>query len=190
VDPIELLPLCIPTFERTQIGYFVTGSVASASYGEQRFTRDVDVVVHLESDDDEIICACFPEPEFYVSRQAVQAAIASAGQFNVVHAASGFKIDFMVSGLSEFDRSRFARARKVEILPGLEVRMASPEDVTVKKLEYFRAGGSDKHIRDIAGILRVLGDGVDRAYIDHWAARLGLEEQWAIARARADDPSY
>lgn len=184
MDPAELLRVCVPVFERSSIGYFVTGSIASGVYGEVRFTRDIDIVVHLGGADIEVIVACFPESEFYVSPDAVREAINRASQFNVLHPASGLKLDFMVSAMGEFDRSRFARTRTAELAPGLEVRLASPEDVILKKLEYFRAGGSDKHIRDIAGVLRFQGESVDAVYIQRWVERLGLTEQWDLARAR------
>jgi hypothetical protein len=188
VDPLELFAMHASELDRLQIGYFVTGSVATMAFGEMRQTADIDVVVHLEHDDAEAICACFPEPEFYVSLEVVERAIARADQFNVLHPSSGFKIDFMVSSMSEFDRSRFARTRKMRIPSGEQIRFASPEDVIIKKLEYFKMGGSDKHLRDIAGVLRVLGEGVDRGYIVGWAERLELVDQWEMARSRADAP--
>ncbi len=43
---------------------------------------------------------------------------------------------------------------------------------------FYRAGGSDKHRRDIASVLRTSGDEVDTAYIDRWAATLGVAEVW------------
>ena len=187
MDPLDLLRVCVPVFDRLHIGYFVTGSVASATYGEFRNTNDIDIVVHVDVDDTDTICNCFPEPEFYVSREAVRDAIVRAGQFNVLHSTSGFKIDFMVSSFDEFDRSRFARAKLVPLAEGFVLKMASPEDVIIKKLEYFKLGGSDKHLRDIAGILRVTGDDVDRDYIGRWVARLDLETEWEATLARADD---
>ena len=64
---------------------------------------------------------------------------------------------------------------------------ASPEGVILKKLEYYREGGSDKHLRDIAGILRISGDQVDFAYIGDWATRLDLAEIWAKVRKTATE---
>jgi hypothetical protein len=55
---------------------------------------------------------------------------------------------------------------------------ASPEDVILMKLDFHRRGGSDKHLRDIAGILRVSGEQLDRGYLDSWARHMGLEETW------------
>ncbi|MBX9790761.1 MAG: hypothetical protein K2Y37_17730 [Pirellulales bacterium] len=71
------------------------------------------------------------------------------------------------------------RARELAILPDRGVRFASPEDVILKKLQAYREGGSDKHLRDIVGVLKVQ-DSIDRDYISHWASRLGVENEWQI----------
>jgi len=60
-----------------------------------------------------------------------------------------------------------------------------PEDVIVRKLEYFREGRSEKHLRDIAGMLRVTGEAIDRQAIEEWTQRMGLAEEWTLARATA-----
>lgn len=50
-------------------------------------------------------------------------------------------------------------------------------------MEYYREGGSEKHLRDIAGTLKVRAEDVDRSYVADWAERLGLSEIWsALAR--------
>lgn len=104
--------------------------------------------------------------------------VARHRQFNVIHPASGLKVDVMVPVMDELDRSRFGRARRVEPGPGLTASFASPEDVILKKLQYFDAGGSERHLRDIAGMLRVSGNDVDREYVTRWADRLGLDGLW------------
>ena len=48
----------------------------------------------------------------------------------------------------------------------------------MKKLEYFREGGSEKHVRDILGVLKVQGDGIDLDYLENWIRRLGLAAVW------------
>jgi hypothetical protein len=53
------------------------------------------------------------------------------------------------------------------------------EDVILKKMAFYRDGGSEKHLRDIAGILKISSGGIDLAYIGDWAKKLGLEEIWA-----------
>jgi hypothetical protein len=62
--------------------------------------------------------------------------------------------------------------------------VASPEDVIIGKMLYYREGGSEKHLRDITGILKVSGDQVDRAYVARWAAELGVTEIWQAVLRR------
>jgi hypothetical protein len=55
--------------------------------------------------------------------------------------------------------------------------VAPPECVIVRKLEYYREGGSDKHLRDIRSMLAVSGDQINRAELDEWIHRRGLEAE-------------
>jgi hypothetical protein len=178
VDPAELLEKLARALEALRLRYLVTGSMATIFYGEPRFTNDIDVVVELADQDVRGLLAAFPSPDFYVDEESARRAVARHGQFNVIHPRSALKIDVMVASLDAFDRSRFARVRRVRTAPQLEVAFASPEDVILKKLEYHHAGGSAKHLRDIAGVLRVSGHEIDRAYIATWAERLGVAELW------------
>lgn len=45
-------------------------------------------------------------------------------------------------------------------------------------MDFFREGGSEKHLRDITGILMVSGDQLDHDYIENWAEQMGLETIW------------
>jgi hypothetical protein len=49
-------------------------------------------------------------------------------------------------------------------------------------------GGGDRHLRDIAGILRVTGDGVNRAEVERWASKLGYLEIWQQIVEKVDAP--
>ena len=174
----ELLRRVAAALEALDIPYFVTGSMATIAYGEPRFTRDIDVVVRLEKQDIGRLRSEFPEEEFYLSPEAAGEAIEHSGQFNILHPGSGLKIDPMVAGSGEFDACRFSRLRKLQIGPSSEAAFASPEDVIIKKLEYYRQGESDKHLRDIAGVVKVMGDALDRGYIESWSRLLNLESLW------------
>lgn len=52
-------------FETIGLPYMVTGSVASAIYGEPRLVLDVDLVVELGVERAEQVLDAFPETEFY-----------------------------------------------------------------------------------------------------------------------------
>ena len=55
----------------------------------------------------------------------------------------------------------------------------------LKKLLFHGEGGSDKHLRDVAGVLKISGDEIDFAYVDEWAERLGVTDLWRRVRERA-----
>jgi hypothetical protein len=44
MGPFELLQKVAEAFERLDIPYLVTGSVAAMAYGEPRLTNDIDIV--------------------------------------------------------------------------------------------------------------------------------------------------
>ncbi len=50
--------------------------------------------------------------------------------------------------------------------------MASPEHLIIAKLRYYREGESEKHLRDIRGILAQTQ--VDKGYLEHWIKFLRL----------------
>jgi hypothetical protein len=129
--------------------------------------------------------------EFYLSEDAMREAIRTSFQFNVIHPGSGNKIDFMLPRQDEWARVQMTRARPVRLLPDRDVTIAAPEDVILGKLWYFSLGGGDRHLRDIAGILRVTGEGVNRTEVERWAARLGYLEirQQIVAKVDAPDSS-
>ena len=179
----DLLRRIIQVLEEMEIPYVVVGSIASGAYGEPRMTQDIDVVVDIHPDQVARFCAAFPPEEFYVSPQAALRAVRTRGQFNVIHPTSGNKIDLIVLKKEPWNLEQMSRRRREKLLPGCEGYVASPADVIISKMAYYREGGSEKHLRDITGILKVSGEEVDRAYVAQWSRALGLTEIWqAILR--------
>ena len=56
--------------------------------------------------------------------------------------------------------------------------LAPPEYVIVRKLEYFNEGGSDKHLRDIRGMLDVSGDLIATVELESMIRERYLDEAW------------
>ena len=77
----------------------------------------------------------------------------------------------IVPAATEFNQSRFQRARRVRAGTDWDASFSSPEDAILKKMEYFREGGSEKHLRDITGVLRTSREDIDFAYVERWASR-------------------
>lgn len=65
---------------------------------------------------------------------------------------------------------------------------ASPEDVLLNKLVYFKLsdGVSQKHLHDIAGMMKLQGQNLDRTYIVQWAERLDVQTEWQLICERVD----
>lgn len=183
-DP-TLVSLFIPPLNRLDIPYMVTGAVATAVYGEPRLTRDIDLVIALRSTDARRFAAAWPESEFYIApAEAIEeeARRVSGGQFNVAHHDTGLRADVYLAGGDDFQHWALERAAAYDV-DGELVRFASAEYVIVNKLQYYRMGGSERHLRDIAGILDVSAGRVDLAEVERWARDLGLMAQWRKARA-------
>lgn len=176
--PDELLRRVVGILEQLGLRYFVTGSVAAIYYGEPRFTNDIDVVVDLPEQRVPEFLAAFPPGEFYVSEEALRRAVERRGMCNVIHVPTGLKIDVVVAADDLFNRNRFERARRVKPDDDVEAYFASAEDVILKKMDFFREGGSEKHLRDITGIMLVSGDQLDHEYLEAWADQMGLETIW------------
>lgn len=182
----DLLRRVVESLERLDLPYFVTGSMATIFFGEPRFTNDIDIVVDLPAAKIAAFCASFPSEAFYVSEESARRAVSRRRQFNIIHPASGLKVDIIIPQGTPLDRSRFARRQPIHPLPDLEAAFSSPEDVILKKMESYKAGGSEKHLSDIAGVLKVMGGSLDREYIADWARRLGLVDLWEQILSKAD----
>ncbi|MGH0032672.1 MAG: hypothetical protein ACQGVC_23005 [Myxococcota bacterium] len=163
------------------VPFLVTGSVAATLYGEPRATHDIDLVVTLRSGDAGRIARAFPAAQFYVPPEEVvelETRRAERGHFNLIHTESGLKADVFLAGQDPLHAWAFENARIYEV-GGLRVSVAPPEYVVVRKLEFHREGGSEKHLRDIRSMLAVSGAILDRNALLDWIGRRGLEAEWA-----------
>lgn len=175
MEPTELLRQVGERLDRRGCARFVTGSVASTVFGEPRFTNDVDIVVRMDERQAALFAASFIGDEWYVSVEAAVDAARRRTMFNVIHVPSGLKADIIVAPDSPHDHARFSRVRRITMPDGRSEPFASPEDVILKKLQFFREGGSSKHLRDIASMIAVQGEAaMDWRYLEEWAERLGI----------------
>lgn len=178
--PPDLLPLFVGPLNRLGLDYMVTGSVASMAYGEPRLTLGVDLVIELPASAVAGFVDAFPAEAFYCPfAEVIQAEIARGthGHFNVIHTSTGFKADFYPVGCDPLPVWGMARRRPIAFA-GETVQLAPPEYVIVRKLEYLREGGSEKHLRDISAMLRVSGALIDTTVLREWVTRLGLAAEW------------
>jgi len=169
-------------FESAGIPYMVVGSVASIIYGEPRMTKDMDLVVAISPMHARSFDKLFPNTEYYCPPpEVIRDEIVRQGQFNLVHHKSGLKIDIMIQKSTAHARTEFERRQLVDIMGNIHAYFARPEDIIIKKLEYFREGESEKHLTDIRGILA--NTTVDDNYLSAWIATLNLSVFWDKARS-------
>jgi hypothetical protein len=178
-DPLAAI---VRELDRFEIPYMLAGSFASTYHGSPRTTHDIDVVIAPSREKLGQLVAGLDPNRFYVSEAAADEAWARRGMFNVVLFESGWKVDLILCKDRAFSRAEFARRQRVD-LGGLEVWMATAEDTVVAKLEWARAGESERQLRDVIGILDTTGEHLEREYIEKWVGALGLVDLWR----RVDD---
>jgi len=160
--------------------YMVTGSVASTLYGDPRLTNDVDIVVEIDRQRCATIADLFPLEQFYCPPREVlliETGRAQRGHFNLIHHDTGFKADIYPVGRDPLARWGLAHRRTIDV-DGVVVAVAPPEYVILRKLQFYVEGGSEKHWRDVLGMLAAPDLTIDRAFIDAHADRLGVREAW------------
>src|SRR6266404_2928977 len=141
-------------------------------------TLDVDVVAVVGKQNLARFVSVFSETDFYCPPADVieiESVRPEHGHFNLIHHHSIYKADIYIATGSEFERWAFKNRRPLEA-GETPVWLAPPEYVIVHKLEFFREGGGEKHLRDIRGMLAVTG--VDRAFLEKEIAGRGLEGAW------------
>ncbi len=188
MDSFDLLRIVVGAIDALGLRYFVTGSTATIFYGEPRFTNDIDVVVDLDESQVAEFCRQFSPADFYVSESAALEAVRQKALFNVIQPASGLKVDVIIPETSDFNASRFARVRRLRVADDLEACFASPEDAIIKKLQFYQLGGSEKHLRDITGMLKTCQGQIDEPYIGQWSRQLKLDEVWQAVQQRMVEP--
>ncbi len=179
-DVLEVFIEVLKRVEQAQIPYMVVGSVASAIYGEPRLTHDLDLVIDIQPNRATDLYKLFANSEFYCPPiDIIRCETKQRGQFNLIHQPSGYKIDIVIRKATDHGVEEFNRRKKVELWQDAAAFVASPEDVIIKKLQFYKEGSSEKHLRDIAGMMRNIK--IDREYVDRWVSKLSLREEWMKA---------
>lgn len=167
--------------ERLARPYCITGSVAASVYGEPRLTADIDVILLLRLQDIASLRSAFSDADYYVPpEETMNEAVARSarGMFNLIHHKSQFEADIYIASDDPLHAWALEHRRRID-LGGSGAWIAPPEYVILRKLEFLRESGSDKHLRDIRFILAATP--VDRAFIEREVSRVGVQAQWRLA---------
>jgi hypothetical protein len=169
---LEVLADVTARLERLGLPFMLTGSFALAFYATPRMTRDLDIVVAVDPSRIATLMAAFAD-SYYIDADLIRSAIEAEGLFNLMHYASGIKIDLIVRKSTPYRVQEFSRRREVR-LGELRTWIVSREDLILSKLVWAEATGSEMQIRDVQ---QLLSGAVDIDYLRRWAAQLGIATQ-------------
>ena len=178
----ELLAAVITRLDAAGVPHMVTGSLASSYHGEPRATWDVDIVIDPTVDTLTRFVGSLLAADFYVDPDVAREALAQRSQFNAI-GPDATKVDLIIRRDRPFSIEEFARRAPADLLgtPGF---VATAEDLVIAKLEWAETTGSERQMRDVAGIVAIAGD-LDEDYIERWTSALGIREAWHRAREAA-----
>lgn len=165
--------------EALQVNYFVGGSIASSIHGFPRSTQDADLVADLRPEHVRPLVAAL-EGHFYIDSERVMGAIRRRASFNAIHLKEALKVDVFILKGDPFSRQEMARRFRIAPLedPGDTIPIASPEDIVLQKLRWYRQGNSlsDRQWNDILGVLKVQRRELDLRYLKEWAEQIEVED--------------
>lgn len=186
-EMLDALRPVVATLRRLGVKHYVGGSVASSVHGVARTTLDVDIIAELQESHIEGLTQALSE-SFYVSEPMIRSAIVNGSCFNVIHLATSFKVDVFVPKNRPYDQMAMDRIQPEMIgeESGVETWVATPEDVILSKLEWYRLGEeiSERQWFDVLSVLRIQQGRLDLDYMRQWATNLGVSD--LLMRALAE----
>ena len=135
------------------------------------------------------LASAFDADAFYVPPSealAKETARRAGGHFNVIHRETALRADVYLAGTDPLIEWAFDRRERLQV-GGTDIWIAPIEYVILRKLEYYEHSGSDRHLRDVAMMLRISGETVGKDALLEWAERLDLQNTLEQARGFSPD---
>jgi hypothetical protein len=164
--------------DAAEIGYMLTGSMALNGYALPRVPRNLDFVIDLRPENAGIMVRLF-SPDYDISREAVDSAIAEQSFFNLFHRESRIRINGIVCQRNNYRRTEFSRRQHVRF-ETFKTWIVSKEDLIISKLHWARKSRSPRHLRDVRNLAAT---GCDTEYIKRWTHALGIYALWQESSA-------
>jgi hypothetical protein len=178
----DFLARLVGLLEAAGIPHMVAGSFASTFHGVARATQDLDLVIDPTGAALAAFLASLDPDVYYVDPDTGRDALRRRSQFNVIDMTTGWKADLIIRKDRPFSIEELARRQPAELM-GTRTYVATAEDSIISKLEWAKLSDSTRQLRDVAGIVAMRADALDLDYVERWVKSLGLEAEWARARA-------
>jgi hypothetical protein len=159
--------------DAADIGYMLTGSMALNCYALPCVPRNLDLIVALRPADAELMVRLF-SPDYDISREAVDSAIAQQSFFNLFHRKSRIKVNCIVCQQINYRLMEYSRRQRVKF-ENFKTWIVSKEDLIISKLHWARKSLSPRHLRDVENLAAT---GCDTTYIERWTRALGIFKLW------------
>ncbi len=162
--------------------YMIVGAFGAISYGLNRGTHDIDIIVDLNESHFDILSERFPSPRYYADPDQMREGMELGIMFNFIDSEEGTKVDLVpLSREPEYQEAFARRIRRTFHDKGdsiLEAWCARPEDIIIGKLIAWKEGQSSKHPNDIYALLQFDFAGlsdvlIDLDYVQQRANKLG-----------------
>jgi hypothetical protein len=161
------------------IDYVIVGGIAVAGWGNIRTTRDVDVIMALESGKVEDLVKAFKKGGFSVNERDIFDALKEKSHFTIFDDRSEYHVD--AKGAYGERERRTLEAKKKTKIKGVNAYIASAEDTIANKLVF----GSEQDLKDAEGIfIRQLGK-LDMAYLGRICREMGVGKELARLKIAA-----
>jgi len=171
ISELDILRDITRKFEKLNIQYMLTGSLAMSYYAQPRMTRDIDIVVNILPSMIKSMETLIT-PDYYMSVDSVIDAVDKEFIFNLIHFKSSIKVDCIVRKNDEYRMAEFDRRKKIT-LTDFEIYIVSKEDLIISKLIWFKNSNSELQKKDILNLLKT---GFDKTYLLNWIKKLNFFE--------------
>ena len=176
----EMILDFISILERMGIDYAIIGGVAVSSWGTPRTTRDLDVIIVLETKNIDKLSENLREMGFSIDTNDFKGSLQEKTHFTIFDRHSEYHID--AKGVyNKFD-ALTVQNRAVVPYEGHTMHIASAEDTVAHKLLF----GGYQDVKDAESILLRQSE-LDMNYLEELCKDMGVIDEFEIIRKKIKD---
>ena len=166
----DFLRKLIGFFDKHNVPYMLSGSMAMSVYVGPRYKRDFDFIVHMKPSDVLPLIEYFKDG-YYYDEDSIREAIKTAGLFNIIDNKINYKADFIILKNEEFELYKFEKRTRVNLFD-FSVFVISAEDLLISKLVWIQQLQSALQANDIIQLAKLTH--LNWPYIWLWVEKLKL----------------